>query len=99
MRTPRTLTANKWLNLPGWTLATVLLALITPASTLQAQVTNIIYQDNFARVGPLDGSAPDTVNAPGANWFACNIPGLNAQIRTDGSEIALTNTPGTTNGV
>jgi hypothetical protein len=38
------------------------------------------------------------VNAPGGTWFACNVPGLNAQIQTDGSEIALTNTPGTTNG-
>ena len=46
----------------------------------------------------LDGSAPDTVNFPGATWFACNNPALNAQIQTDGAEIALTNTPGTTNG-
>ena len=42
--------------------------------------------------------APDTVNVPGATWFACNVPGLNAQMQTDGSAIALTNTPGTTNG-
>ncbi len=66
---------------------------------LRAQMTNIIYQDNFARVGPLNGSAPDTVNVPGATWFACNNPGLNAQMQTDGSEMALTNVPGTTNGV
>jgi hypothetical protein len=75
-------------------LTLLLSAALLPA---RAQVTNIIYQDNFARVGPLDGSAPDTVNVPGAQWFACNVPGLNAQIQTDGSEIALTNTPGTTN--
>lgn len=67
-------------------------------SAARAQVTNIIYQDNFARVGPLDGSTPDTVDATGATWFACNVPGLNAQIQTDGASIALTNTPGTTNG-
>jgi hypothetical protein len=42
----------------------------------QAQVTNIIYQDNFARVGPLDGSAPDIVNTPGATWLAANNPAL-----------------------
>ena len=64
----------------------------------RAQVTNIIYQDNFARVGLLNGSAPDTVNTPGATWFAANNPALNAQVQTDGSEIALTNVPGTTNG-
>lgn len=63
-----------------------------------AQVTNIIYEDNFARVGPLNGSTPDTVNATGGTWFACNVPGLNAQVQTDGSELALTNVPGTTNG-
>ena len=68
-------------------------------SVMRAQVTNIIYQDNFARVGPLNGSTPDTVDATGANWFACNNPGLNAQVQTDGSEIALTNVPGTTNGL
>ena len=68
--------------------------------TVRAQlVTNVtIYQDNFARTGALDGSMPDTVDATGASWIACNTPALNAQIQTDGSEIALTNTPGTTNG-
>ena len=75
-----------------------LLALMPLTGMVRAQVTNVIYQDNFARVGPLDGTAPDTVNLPGATWFACNVPGLNAQIQTDGSEIALTNSPGTTNG-
>jgi hypothetical protein len=91
---------GKWRGLRNWTMAAVLLALLLPmANPVRAQVTNIIYQDNFARMGPLDGSAPDTVNTPGANWFACNNPALNAQIQTDGSSIALTNTPGTTNGV
>jgi hypothetical protein len=77
----------------------VLLVLSILAGPVQAQVTNIIYQDNFARVGPLNGSTPDTVDATGATWFACNNPALNAQVQTDGSEIALTNVPGTTNGV
>lgn len=58
---------------------------------LNAQVTNIIYRDTFARVGQLDGSAPDTVNVPGATWTASNLPGSNAQLQTDGSQIALTN--------
>src|SRR5580765_2270583 len=88
---------NNWRGLALWPMAATVLALMLAAGTLHAQVTNIIYQDTFARVGALDGSAPDTVNLPGANWFACNVPGLNAQIQTDGSEIALTKTPGTTN--
>jgi hypothetical protein len=77
-----------------------LVLLSIPTMTAWAQlVTNVtIYQDNFARTGALDGSAPDTVNLPGATWIACNVPSLNAQLQTDGSEIALTNTPGTTNG-
>ncbi len=79
----------------------VLLCFFSLAGIAQAQlVTNItIYLDNFARTGLLNGSAPDTVNIPGATWFACNNPAFNAQLRTDGSEIALTNTPGTTNGI
>ncbi len=93
---------NKWrVLLRHSTMAATFLALLIFAGMAQAQlVTNItIYQDNFARTGLLNGSAPDTVNAPGATWFACNNPGLNAQLQTDGSEIALTNTPGTTNGI
>src|SRR5580698_314457 len=86
-------------SLRNWMAGAFLLPLLSMTAVMQAQVTNIIYQDNFARVGPLNGSAPDTVNVPGATWFACNNPGLNAQVQTDGAEIALTNTPGTTNGV
>jgi hypothetical protein len=89
---------GNWRGLRYWTLAAMLGALVLTTGSVSAQVTNIIYQDTFARVGPLDGSAPDTVNLPGASWFACNVPGLNAQIQTDGSSIALTNTPGTVNG-
>lgn len=88
---------NRWHGLRQWITATILLSLVSMANVLQAQVTNIIYQDNFGRTGNLDGSTPDTVNVPGANWFACDVPGLNAQIQTDGSEIALTNVTGTTN--
>ncbi|HEX3357859.1 MAG TPA: immunoglobulin domain-containing protein, partial [Tepidisphaeraceae bacterium] len=36
----------------------------------QAQVTNLIYQDTFARSGPLSGSMPDTANATGAKYIA-----------------------------
>lgn len=82
-----------------WIIAAILLSLQMFAETVRAQlVTNIIYQDNFARTGQLDGTAPDTVNLPGATWVACNVPSQNAQIQTDGSELALTNVPGTTNG-
>ena len=88
----------KWRSLRNWTLAATLLALMPLTGLVRAQVTNVIYQDNFARTGPLDGTAPDTVNTPGATWFACNVPRLNAQLQTDGASIALTNVPGTTNG-
>jgi len=84
-----------------WTIMAILLCFLSMAGVAQAQlVTNItIYQDNFARTGLLNGSAPDTVNTPGATWFACNNSAFNAQLLTDGSEIALTNSPGTTNGI
>lgn len=90
---------SKWHGLRHWITATILLSLVSIADVSRAQlVTNVtIYQDNFARVGALDGSTPDTVNAPGAKWIACNNPAVNAQIQTDGSEIALTNVPGATN--
>jgi hypothetical protein len=96
-KNPATL-LNQTYGLRQWILAAALTFLLALTGTVRAQVTNIIYQDTFARVGPLDGSLPDTVNAPGNSWFACNVPGLNAQIQTDGSSIALTNTPGTING-
>jgi hypothetical protein len=92
---------NKWNGLRNWIMATtILLSLWLVTGMGRAQlVTNVtIYQDNFARTGALDGSTPDTVNVPGAKWIACNNPALNAQLQTDGSEIALTNSPGTTNG-
>src|SRR5437868_4121242 len=85
---------NQWRGFRDWTMLAFLLPLLTMTGVMRAQVTNIIYQDNFARTGQLQGSAPDTVNTPGATWFACNNPALNAQVQTDGSEIALTNVPG-----
>src|SRR5690348_10501288 len=92
---------NRTINRRGfhnWTMLAFLLPWLSMTGVMRAQVTNIIYQDNFARVGPLDGSAPDSVNTPGATWFACNVPALNAQLQTDGASLALTNLPGTTNG-
>jgi hypothetical protein len=102
MKTMKTNASAKLLNEPrgirDWTMLAFLLAPLSMTGMGRAQVTNIIYQDNFARTGALDGSAPDTVNAPGASWFACNVPGLNAQVQTDGSSIALTNSPNPVNG-
>ncbi len=71
-----------------WTTAILLLFLLTVAGTVRAQVTNIIYQDRFARVGVLNGSAPDTVNAYHATWLSLAGP---TNIITDGSEAAITN--------
>lgn len=90
---------SEWRGLRHWITTTILLSLVWMTNVLRAQlVTNVtIYQDNFARVGALDGSTPDTVDATGAKWIACNVPQLNAQLQTDGSELALTNVPGTTN--
>src|ERR1700744_6347031 len=98
---PLTSIPGKWRALRYGMMAAILLLLPAATGALQAQlVTNItIYQDNFARTGLLDGSAPDTVNTPGATWQACNNSAFNAQLRTDGSEIALTHSPGTTNGI
>ncbi|MGH7953646.1 MAG: hypothetical protein ACREFE_17250, partial [Limisphaerales bacterium] len=80
-------------------------------STVQAQVTNVIYQDTFARTGPLDGSTPGPVdnyytNAAGgyytnsggnAAWLAANVPASNSVLMTDGSEVIVTNSPNPTN--
>jgi hypothetical protein len=92
-------TLNQWRGTRKWAIATVLLALLTVTVTAWGQTTNIIYQDNFARSGVLNGSAPDTVNVPGATWFAADNPANNAVLMTDGSEIACTNTPNPVNGL
>ncbi|MGH7941758.1 MAG: hypothetical protein ACREFR_11875, partial [Limisphaerales bacterium] len=99
MKTDTTATTlNQWRDVRNWTMAATFLSLLLMTGMVRAQTTNIIYQDNFARTGALDGSAPDTVNAPGATWWAADAPDINSVLMTDGSEIALTNSPGTTNG-
>src|SRR3954470_5630087 len=59
MRTPRIL-------LP----ISLFTCLVLPTGMVRAQVTNVIYQDTFARSGPLSGSSPDTANATGAKYIA-----------------------------
>ena len=78
---------SPWRGLRNWTLAAALLALMPLTGMMRAQVTNVIYQDSFARVGPLVGTAPDTVNAPGAVWQGGLPPN---GIVTDGTEAAIT---------
>jgi hypothetical protein len=98
-------------SLRNLTMAAILLLLLPMTGIGQAQVTNVIYQDTFARTGPLNGSTPSPVdnyytNAAGgyytnsggnAAWWAADAPEINSVLMTDGSEIALTNMPGTTN--
>ena len=88
---------NKWRSLRNWTMTAALLALMPLTGMVRAQVTNVIYQDNFARVGTIGWFGSRYGERPRATWFACNVPGLNAQVQTDGLELALTNVPGTTN--
>jgi hypothetical protein len=78
--------------------AATLLAFMLITGMVQAQVTNVIYQDDFARVGPLDGSTPSPVNTGGATWKACNAAPYNAVVMTDGLQLCLTNSPNPTNG-
>src|SRR5580765_1705950 len=61
---------GKCSGLRNWTLAATLGALVLTTGMVRTQVTNIIYQDNFARSGPLNGSSPDTANATGARYIA-----------------------------
>ncbi len=90
---------NQWRGIRNWATATVLLSFLTLAGTVRGQTTSIIYQDNFARTGVLNGSAPDTVNLPGATWFAADSPENNDVLMTDGAEVACTNSPNPTNGL
>jgi hypothetical protein len=100
MKTHATATLlNQLRDFRGWAMAAVLLTFLTVAGTARGQVTNIIYEDNFARTGVLNGSAPDTVNVPEATWFAADSPANNAVLMTDGAEIACTNTPNPVNGI
>lgn len=59
-----------------------------PGMVKAVSVTNVIYVDSFARSGQLVGTAPDTVDAPGAVWFG-GVP--TNGIVTDGTEAAVTN--------
>jgi len=70
-------------------MAATLFSLLFVAGAARAQVTNVIYQDSFSRLGPLNGTAPDTADATGATWIAMN---QGNQVVTDGSEVAFTNT-------
>jgi hypothetical protein len=88
----------KMLVLRNWTMAATLLSLLFMPGAVRAQVTNIIYQDNFARTGLLNGSAPDTVDTGGATWWATTNAAINGAVVTDGSEISMTNYPNPTNG-
>jgi len=76
---------SKWRGLCNWTMAATILSLLTLAGAVQAQVTNIIYQDNFGRSGRLDGSTPSQADTANATWHAW------PQLITDGSEISVTN--------
>jgi Concanavalin A-like lectin/glucanases superfamily/Bacterial Ig-like domain len=84
----------------NWTMAAFVLPLVFLAGMAQAQVTNIIYEDNFARTGLLSGTTPDTVDTGGATWWACtnNLTATPSGLNTDGSEIAATNYPNGTQG-
>jgi hypothetical protein len=84
-----TTAVSNWRNLHNWGMAAALLFLLALAGSAQAiGVTNVIYFDTFHRVGPLAGSSPDTVNAPGATWIANT--GTNGPV-CDGTEVSLTN--------
>ena len=91
-------TLNQWREIRSWAFGAAFLFFLAVAGRVHGQVTTTIYQDNFARTGVLNGSAPDTVNVPGATWLGCDNPAINAVLMTDGSEIACTNSPNPTNG-
>ncbi len=74
------------------------LSLLLLTSMAHAQ-TNVIYQDDFARTGLLNGTAPDMADSGGAVWFASSEVATNSALYTDGSEIIVTNMPNPTNGL
>src|SRR5271169_4564251 len=59
-------------SLRNWTMVAILLPLLSLTGLVRAQVTNVIYQDSFARTGLLNGSMPDT-DATGAEYIAGQI--------------------------
>src|SRR5580700_8570751 len=76
---------SKWRGLRDWIMTAVVLLCLAPmASKVQAQ-TNIIYEDNFARTGLLNGSTPNPVNTGGAVWYASTNVAVNSALLTDGS--------------
>jgi len=83
-----TTATGTWSLVGNKTATAILLALLTLASTVQAQVTNVIYQDNFSRVGLLNGTAPNMADTTGATWIAMS---LSNQVVTTGSGVAFTN--------
>ena len=83
-----TKTHIQWRGIRNWAMAAIFFPLLLMGGMVQGQVTNIIYEDSFARVGVLNGSAPDKANAYGATWLS--LAGA-TNIITDGSEAAITN--------
>ena len=65
---------STWRGLRLWTIAATLWALLLLTGVVRAQVTNVIYQDNFARVGPLDGSAPRQLSSYGMGFRSHGTP-------------------------
>jgi len=93
-----TIISTQWRGLRDWMVAVIiLLSLATMAIKIQAQTTTV-YQDNFARTGLLNGSAPSPVDTAGATWYASTNAAVNSALLTDGSEIIVTNYPNPTNG-
>ncbi|HWF18019.1 MAG TPA: LamG-like jellyroll fold domain-containing protein [Verrucomicrobiae bacterium] len=91
-------TIDPWRGTLTWSTAAILLVFLAfVAGTARAQ-TNIIYQDTFARTGLLNGTAPDTVNASNAVWWASTNTLVNSALYTDGSEVIATNYPNPSNG-
>ena len=84
-----TKTIIQWRGIRNWAIAAVLFPVLIVAGTARAvSVTNVIYYDTFNRTGQLVGTAPDTVNVPGAVW-AGGYP-TNGFV-TDGTEASITN--------
>lgn len=83
-----TKTQIQWRGIRNWAKAAIFFPLVLMGCMVRGQVTNVIYMDSFARTGQLAGTAPDTVNVPGAVWFG-GVP--TNGIVTDGSEAAVTN--------
>jgi hypothetical protein len=84
---------NQRRNIRTWVMAAVLLLLLTLAGTASAQTTNIIYQDEFARQGLLNGTTPDTAD----NWYT-NTAGASYYTNANGNAIWFATTNAQTAG-